>query len=481
MRFLSAALGLLGLTASIVPAAAQASPAEAAAVIASLPTCGQLCLATATADLPCSPYDWTCVCPRTAVVGEITGCVMANCTMPRDKLTMEKFANEFCGVESEDRRPLVWIVGIVFGALGVLAFCLRCLARFVGSRTWGWDDTVMCLVMCCAIPLAVLSIPLSQHGLGLDMWAVSFDDITDILHYYYFDEVIYISALALTKVSILFFYLKVFPKKAFRIMTWILIGANLTYMVVFDLLLIFQCKPLYGAWTFWDGTFEGECISINVLGWTAAAFNIVLDLSVIMLPMPELFQLSMSLRKRLQIVAMFAVGLFITVVSIVRLHSLIQFGNTQNLTQDYVEVGYWSTIEVPVGVICACMPSIRSLFSLAFPRVFGTTRYGGKSYGGSSFGGGGGGGSGVPRLASANRAPPKNAISVKQEWTVLSDPVDNISFEEHDSRPRANSDVELVHVRSPTADLESGPTRKITLRKEQGQWGSRVHMREEPV
>jgi hypothetical protein len=29
---------------------------------------------------------------------------------------------------------------------------------------------------------------------------------------------------------------------------------------------------------------------------------------------------------------------------------------------DYVPVGYWSTIEVHVSVICACLPAIPSLF-----------------------------------------------------------------------------------------------------------------------
>lgn len=106
----------------------------------------------------------------------------------------------------------------------------------------------------------------------------------------------------------LFFYLKVFPKKSFRICTYALILINLVYAVVYDLLLIFQCNPISGAWRTWDGEFEAQCISINGLGWSAAAINIALDLAVIFLPLPELYKLSLSLRKRLQIMAMFAVG-----------------------------------------------------------------------------------------------------------------------------------------------------------------------------
>lgn len=119
---------------------------------------------------------------------------------------------------------------------------------------------------------------------------------------------IYITALAITKVSILFFYLKVFPKRSFRITAYVLIGLNISYAVGYDLVLLFQCAPINGAWLGWDGEYSAQCISINILGWSAAAINIALDLATIILPLPELFQLSMSWKKKLQILLMFTVG-----------------------------------------------------------------------------------------------------------------------------------------------------------------------------
>lgn len=44
--------------------------------------------------------------------------------------------------------------------------------------------------------------------------------------------------------------------------------------------------------------------------------------------------------------------------------------------EDYVEVGYWSTIEISIGIVCACMPAIRALLSHVFPFIFGGTRSG---------------------------------------------------------------------------------------------------------
>jgi hypothetical protein len=305
------------------------------------------------------------------------------------------------------------------------------------------------------------------------MWNVPTDNVTTILYLYYWDEMIYITSLSLTKISILCFYLKVFPGRQFRYIVYALIFANACYILSFDFLLAFQCNPIAGAWRSWDGEFQAKCISINILGWTAAAVNILLDVAVIALPLPELFRLSMSLKKKIQIIMMFAVGFFVTFVSIIRLRSLVEFGNTQNvtrklpyhwyylllerkltsITEDYVEVGYWSTIEVPVGIICACMPAVRSLFSLVFPKVFSTSRRG---YG-SSFGSRGPSvmlssqtkqGSKMNSLGSKlEKLDPTKSIKVKQEWTVVSSDV---------GRERYPSDEELV--RPPRDSAQSAQT-----------------------
>jgi len=52
---------------------------------------------------------------------------------------------------------------------------------------------------------------------------------------------------------------------------------------------------------------------------------------------------------------------------------------TNYITEDYVDLSVWSNVEVPVGVICACMPSIRSLFARFVPTVFNLTTKGEQS------------------------------------------------------------------------------------------------------
>jgi hypothetical protein len=81
------------------------------------------------------------------------------------------------------------------------------------------------------------------------------------------------------------------------------------YLIAFEVVSIWQCHPLQGAWKRWDGEFPCKCNNINLQGWLSATFNIVLDLCILLLPMPELLKLSLPTKKKFQLVPMFGVGI----------------------------------------------------------------------------------------------------------------------------------------------------------------------------
>lgn len=75
-------------------------------------------------------------------------------------------------------------------------------------------------------------------------------------------------------------------------------------------------------------------------------------------------------------------------------------------------MGVWSTIEVPVGIMCACMPAVRALLATWAPRVFDTVHrdrqgYVEQSDPSKSWS--------ISKLSMASKH-----IRVKTEWTVRS-------------------------------------------------------------
>ena len=114
---------------------------------------------------------------------------------------------------------------------------------------------------------------------------------------------------------------------------------------------IFQCKPINFYWKNWDGEHTGSCLSVNSLGWSNAVISILLDVFMLGIPISQLIGLQLHWKKKLGAGLMFTVGSFITIISAVRLQSLVHFANSQNPTWDNVDVGIWSTVEINVGYV----------------------------------------------------------------------------------------------------------------------------------
>ncbi|KEF53462.1 uncharacterized protein A1O9_10437 [Exophiala aquamarina CBS 119918] len=136
---------------------------------------------------------------------------------------------------------------------------------------------------------------------------------------------------------------------------------------------IFQCTPISYTWTGWSGATEGHCLNIYIQAWISGILNILLDIFVILLPIPHLLKLTMSRKKKAQVVAMFSVGLCVTLTSVARLTSLVRFRKTWNFTRDYTGISYMSTLEVDIGIICACMPAIQLLLRRVAPGILGSS------------------------------------------------------------------------------------------------------------
>ncbi|KAF5492413.1 hypothetical protein CGCS363_v011615 [Colletotrichum siamense] len=82
----------------------------------------------------------------------------------------------------------------------------------------------------------------------------------------------------------------------------------------------------------------------------------------------------MPLRRKISVMAMFSVGIFLTIVSIIRIKSLLDFAKTPNITAELLGGVIWSHIELCVGIAVACMPAARHLAWRLFPKLLELSR-----------------------------------------------------------------------------------------------------------
>jgi hypothetical protein len=133
---------------------------------------------------------------------------------------------------------------------------------------------------------------------------------------------------------------------------------------------LFQCEPVNGIW---DRSIPSKCISTRGLVYSCAGISIFQDFIILLMPIPQLAGLHMNTRKKLNILAMFSVGAFATITSIIRLKFIAGIDHSLDPTWDNVEPIIWSMVEIHVAIICACMPALRALFSRWFPNLFDIT------------------------------------------------------------------------------------------------------------
>lgn len=155
-------------------------------------------------------------------------------------------------------------------------------------------------------------------------------------------------------------------------------GGALTFLNVF------QCRPLRAAFT-WPVPETASCTDIVTLYLSSAPVNIITDLAILLLPMPLLTGMRLPRKQKIILVATFSAGAFVAVVDVVRLAYLqnaafarfsAQTEQTANINSGRgVDFSWnaslsfmWSAVEVNLGVICACVPSLKPLFLRFLPR-----------------------------------------------------------------------------------------------------------------
>ncbi|KAI1295268.1 hypothetical protein F5Y03DRAFT_371824 [Xylaria venustula] len=305
-----------------------------------------------------------------------------------------------CGVPKGDVSATVLAIPASFGSLAILLYLLRIFDRvYLMNLALGWDDYlltagvvrtetpvgVLCMgnglltlgaVQILGAALNFVCYPMVQHGMGKDFWSLTFPNIDTTLELLYVAEIFYFPAEMFTQLSILAFYRRVFANTSTMLQRGCIL--LMVFVVLFGiantLVIIFQCTPIDFFWTGWAGETTGRCIDINLFSWARAAIEIAVDIAIISLPLRDVVKTQLSWKMKVQVFIMFALGFVVTIVSILRLQSLIQFAQTMNPTYDNAPGIYWSVLECDIFIISACLPSIRSITLKMFPQVFGTKR-----------------------------------------------------------------------------------------------------------
>jgi hypothetical protein len=103
-----------------------------------------------------------------------------------------------------------------------------------------------------------------------------------------------------------------------------------------------------------------------------AVCNTVGDLMILALPIPIVWSLLLTTRKKISLSLVFATGSAGCIVSVIRLRSIIVYlkNGDADLTYTITDFVVWSAIETMMSVVCTCVPTLRPLFEIYFRHMF---------------------------------------------------------------------------------------------------------------
>ena len=152
----------------------------------------------------------------------------------------------------------------------------------------------------------------------------------------------------------------------------------LSYSICQAVLAVFYCKPVKALW---DHQTERKCINFDEVLVVLSSLNIGTDILILCLPVPQLWKLIMSKRQKCNLIGIFFLGgLFVStpssgrrllivfsvcLASVIRVPYIAHMSLVDASWSD-VNGGIWTVVELNLGIVSACLPTLRPLFLHVF-------------------------------------------------------------------------------------------------------------------
>ncbi|PTD02634.1 hypothetical protein FCULG_00009058 [Fusarium culmorum] len=365
-----------------------------------VPQCSTNCLEKSLEPPTFSAANIERLCNVSTISNEVLECARRDCNV-KDLLEYMRTEHVACNRPDIDNDHNIRAINFFILGAVVVSIGIRITTKILRFTTWGTDDY---LIIVAAVLTAVqticmalskfLSVCGSQdrqltRRLSSDMgWPRSRyldrepGNSDPILHIV---EFAYILSLCLIKISILCFFLRIFPDRMFRIVIKFTIGFTILTTTIIGILACCQSSPTEPSQGGWDGkSAKGPRLDIQALVLSHAGLNVGLDVWMFILPLTQLYNLGLKARKKIGIILIFGVGILqvlicylanqltglsLIAVSCIRIPHMLDFNRSLNATADSQGIIIWSNIESGVGIFVACMPHTQPLLHAAKTKI----------------------------------------------------------------------------------------------------------------
>ncbi|KAI4276013.1 MAG: hypothetical protein LQ337_002788 [Flavoplaca oasis] len=187
------------------------------------------------------------------------------------------------------------------------------------------------------------------------------DQLLNFFKLFLAGQLMYLATAVSVKTSLLLLYYRIFGVvRWFRYLLAAVWAIVLLYFIICLFVAVFECKPVA---FYWDKSIEnGTCIDQKRFYRWNGVSNLLIDFLIWMLTLPLVWRLHLSLRQKLSLSFVLILGLLACTASIVRVVAFDQV-ELEDITYTLVTASVWTATEQSLGIVCACLPTIRPLIA----------------------------------------------------------------------------------------------------------------------
>ncbi|KAF4543408.1 Polytopic membrane protein [Lasiodiplodia theobromae] len=262
--------------------------------------------------------------------------------------------------------------------LSWLFVCLRCGVRIFLVKSFGFDDWLMLLSQI-AYTIWGICLLLGVHaGMGHHMAELTPERIMQAMKYWYICGGLYCFVTTLVKVAVGFFLLRVIVHPVQKYVIWGTLAVSTGYGIFMIVGTLAQCDP---PQKFWDNNIDGSCGNRAGGVWTGyvhAAISAAVDFIMAGIPFFMLRHSNLGWKKRVAIYLIMSLGSYAAITTLIRASTIDDLTKSGDYLYNITSITIWSWVEPGVGIIAACMATLRPLVRVVFERT-GISKSGSKT------------------------------------------------------------------------------------------------------
>ncbi|KAI0096600.1 hypothetical protein GGR51DRAFT_543181 [Nemania sp. FL0031] len=261
-------------------------------------------------------------------------------------------------------------------SLDYLSLGLRLWSRSMTKTRWqihDWLIVVATFLMTARYALEVAAVV--KCGVGLHIEEVlTFGGpgiIITFTQLLYAVDLLFATVITLLKISILHFYITLFPKKSFHRLVYISMFCCVVFWFGSFFGTAFLCTPPQKKWF---TNIEGHCNDEVTMYVSIVAGDLATDLIIIALPMPTLWRLHMPMSRKIPILFAFGLGFAIAAITSIRIKYFLQLDASDPLYSIWPD-GVLSSLVPLLGILNANLLASRPALKV----IFGSSKFSIKS------------------------------------------------------------------------------------------------------